>query len=150
MREEDNILQKCGRETGFAVPEGYFAAMRQEVMTRLSDCEPVRTAPKISLWQRVRPYVYMAAMFAGIWCMMKMFHSMTQQPELSLDNLPGNVALAMADVHEYYVESGADVKAISDTELENAVGASYSDIDDFARDFGYEIEPQYENLTPNE
>ncbi len=29
--------------------------------------------PPKTVWERIRPYVYMAAMFAGIWCMLKMF-----------------------------------------------------------------------------
>ena len=40
-----------------------------------------------TFWGRVRPYVYMAAMFAGIWCMFKMFTMMSNtSTDLSIDN----------------------------------------------------------------
>ena len=30
-----------------------------------------------TLWQKVRPYVYMAAMFAGVWCMLQIFTTLS-------------------------------------------------------------------------
>lgn len=43
-------------------------------------------APR-SFWSRVRPFVYMAAMFAGVWCMVKMFSMLgTGNVDLSIDN----------------------------------------------------------------
>ena len=31
---------------------------------------------KPSVWNRIRPYIYMTAMFAGIWCMMWIFNDL--------------------------------------------------------------------------
>lgn len=45
------------------------------------------------LWLRVRPYAYMAAMFAGIFCMMKMFDMMrSPSADLNIDNYPAVTA----------------------------------------------------------
>ena len=76
MKEELDILSKLGKDSGFKVPENYFADFNKKMMESLP--EPVLTPQvKPSLWVRVRPYVYMAAMFAGIWCMMHVFNDMS-------------------------------------------------------------------------
>lgn len=76
MKEELDILYKLGKDSGFKVPENYFADFNKKMMESLP--EPVLTPQvKPSLWVRVRPYVYMAAMFAGIWCMMHVFNDMS-------------------------------------------------------------------------
>ncbi|MDE6041567.1 MAG: hypothetical protein K2F99_08335, partial [Muribaculaceae bacterium] len=42
-----------------------------------------------TLWQKVRPYVYMAAMFAGIWLMLQMFNMMGNAGQLApMENNP--------------------------------------------------------------
>lgn len=75
MKQEDkNILDKLGKQTGFQVPEGYFEHFTQQMVDQLPDIEITDVEAKPSLWVRVRPYVYMAAMFAGIWCMMQIFN----------------------------------------------------------------------------
>lgn len=59
---------------GMKVPEGYFDSFAERVMAQLPAEEPkVVELPRRGLWATVRPYVYMAAMFAGIWLMMNMF-----------------------------------------------------------------------------
>lgn len=56
------------------VPEGYFESFAEKMMERIPADEPrVVEMPRRSFWQTVRPYAYMAAMFAGIWLMMNMF-----------------------------------------------------------------------------
>ncbi len=48
---------------------------------------PIDTKP--SMWQRVKPFAYMAAMFAGVWCMMSVFNHFT-----GVNNLNGVRAVA--------------------------------------------------------
>jgi hypothetical protein len=89
--ETDNILEKIGRKDGMTVPDGYFADFQAKMEAMLPFQEDVETAKKIqaprSFWGRVRPYVYMAAMFAGVWCMVKMFSMMSPSSvDLSIDN----------------------------------------------------------------
>ena len=80
MKTENDILSRIGRRDGMTVPEGFFEdfamRMEQELPYR-SDAEKVEVMPRRTVWERVRPYVYMAAMFAGIWCMLKMFTMMS-------------------------------------------------------------------------
>lgn len=78
MKKNSDILIKAARRDGMTVPEGFF----EDFAAKMSASLPVRPeaesatermiSPK-TVWDRIRPYVYMAAMFAGIWCMLKMF-----------------------------------------------------------------------------
>ena len=66
MKEEDKILKKIGTENPFRVPDGYFENLTSEVMNRLPEKEKliaVQTEP--TMWQKVRPWLYMTAMFIG-------------------------------------------------------------------------------------
>ena len=93
MENNDNILERNARHTGMTVPDGYFddfaARMEASLPHQPWEDEAAATpAVKVrpNLWMRLRPYVYMAAMFAGIWCMLKMFTMMTSGGvDLSID-----------------------------------------------------------------
>jgi len=50
----------------FKVPENYFAQFNQEIMVRLPEKETVIPKP-VPIWDKVKPWVYMAAMFAGLY-----------------------------------------------------------------------------------
>ncbi|MFA6912800.1 MAG: hypothetical protein WCQ61_06755, partial [Proteiniphilum sp.] len=50
----------------FKVPENYFALLNEEIMSRLPEKEYV-APPPVTLWEKVKPWVYMAAMFIGIY-----------------------------------------------------------------------------------
>lgn len=132
MKEKD-ILEKVGGKTGYTVPPHYFDDFRSKMMENLPEYK-VAEQPKLTAWQKVKPYLYMAAMFAGIWCMMKMFHTISST-DLSLDNPPQSVALAMAssdhqDDWMYMRDDNAETFV-----LEEELSGSYSSIEDFKKDF---------------
>jgi len=84
MKQDDSILvKKYGKDSGFKVPENYFDDFNKRMSGMLPDVEitPVDAAP--TLWQRVRPLVYMAAMFAGVWCMVQVFSHFTTSSNLN-------------------------------------------------------------------
>lgn len=67
MAKEDYLLSKCGRENPFKVPEGYFDQFTDDLMAKLPERTFDEEAPrKVTLWDKVKPVVYLAAMFAGI------------------------------------------------------------------------------------
>ncbi len=74
-RHSDSILDRADHQTGMTVPEGFFESFAARMKDSLpeqpweKESAEVNVLPR-SLWQRVRPYVYMAAMFAGIWLLM--------------------------------------------------------------------------------
>lgn len=84
-QNSENILDKIGRRDGMTVPEGFFAEFNRQMAASLPERvvaqEPV--AAKRSLWFKVRPYVYMAAMFAGIWLMLQLFSVISHPGSLS-------------------------------------------------------------------
>lgn len=109
MRKDDNILSKLPRHDGMTVPDGYFA----DFSRRMQDALPPRpelaqmAATEIprTRWQQMRPYVYMAAMFAGVWCMLKMFTMLTSSSPMPLDANP-IIAEAISNdtfVNEYVI-----------------------------------------------
>ncbi len=134
MKEEKDLLTKIDRRDGMTVPEGYFA----DFAARMADSLPtipfeqegeatvkLVRAPR-TLWQRVRPYVYMAAMFAGVWCMLKMFTNLTStgsdqylQPSATLAEALSNDTFfdefVIDDVNQYdlmdeMMDNGVDVQ----------------------------------------
>lgn len=74
----NDIFDKAGRRSGMTVPEGFFEDFNRRMAASLPEQEWEK-APKVTKrtrWQAIRPYVYLAAMFMGIWCMMQMFDLM--------------------------------------------------------------------------
>lgn len=66
MKEESNILRKVGIQNPFTVPDGYFEGLTSEIMAKLPEQEKSSFIIKEpTLWERMKPWVYMAAMFAG-------------------------------------------------------------------------------------
>lgn len=110
MEKENDILKIAGKQNSFKVPNGYFESLTSTVMERLE--EPVKQETLVvSMWMRVRPYVYLAAMFLGITCMIRVYTGLTSD----LDNTNSIVEQAtdeylLSSVDTYtlyeYLESG--------------------------------------------
>lgn len=145
MKEENKIIDEYGRETGFTVPDGYFDALYKKVSSELPPMEMSEPQVNRTFWQKVKPYVYLAAMFAGIWAMMNVFNRVSPVNGLSLDNPPENIAMAMTDseINDMAVMS----HSVSDFELEEEVGSEYKTMEEFEKAFGYELEPEYASIS---
>lgn len=80
-KEETDLLKRCGTENPFTVPEGYFEHFTEQLMEKLPERE-IQPAPRLTLWTRVKPWVYMAAMFCGLMLSVRMFvgEKKTQSP----------------------------------------------------------------------
>lgn len=117
MKYQD-ILSEADHQSGMTVPEGYFDDFVKRMEASLPPQEWERPqhekhmVSNRSFWQKVRPYVYMAAMFAGIWCMMKMFDLMRpSQNYIGLDTNP-SLAEAVSDptyVNDYFLANFDDM-----------------------------------------
>ena len=56
----------------FTVPEGYFENLTQNIMASLPEQESIySTNIVVTPWMRIRPYLYAAAAFAGIFFCIK-------------------------------------------------------------------------------
>jgi len=110
MKSTDDILTKINRSSGMTVPDGYFADFAARMERELPERKPVILEAPRSTWQKLRPYVYLAAMFMGVWCMLQMFRMMAppasdpmSNPVLAeaLDNTTFVNDYCMADMTDY-------------------------------------------------
>ena len=98
----------------YRVPEDYFAQLEERIMARIpetpveAEAEPARP----SLWVRVRPIVYLAAVFVSMNLVFRAFRSVIHPDSTT----PQQVATATTSEEDeaystYYAEYGAEVAA---------------------------------------
>ena len=107
MNPEEKILQKIGKKNPFTVPENYFENFTQELMDKLPAKEAVLQTEAPTLWQRVKPWLYMAAMFCGIMLSVRIFVGKPQQEEFPI--------------------SQAEAEMLPDEEWENFMRRAFTD-----------------------
>ena len=84
MKEENNLLRKVGKKDHFRVPDRYFEDFSKELMNNLPEKETFDATQEITMWQRVKPWVYMAAMFVGIMLSVRIFVGEPQKEEFPI------------------------------------------------------------------
>lgn len=84
MEEERNILKKVGTKNPFTVPEGYFENFTQELMSKLPEKDSYLPESEPTLWQRVKPWIYMTAMFVGIMLSVRVFIGEPQKDDFPI------------------------------------------------------------------
>lgn len=145
MNHEDIIKKKIGKNHGFKVPEGFLEPVYKQVRENLPERKPIEF-PQRTMWQRVRPYVYLAAMFLGLWATMKIVTTLKvqQQPVVSLDNPPALVAQAIS-TPEVEEQLNLAMEA-NDIAIVNDAVAAYDNIEDFQQDFDYQFEDKVQDI----
>lgn len=142
MERNSEILDKIGRNSGMTVPEGFFADFAARMAQSLPD-KDVEQAPegKRSLWLKVRPFAYLAAMFGGIWLMMQMFALMgNQNVDLSLDKYPGvKTALNDKDFVDDYLYPNIEASYLYDEIFDAGL-----DAEDFQLPDSFDPAPYYD------
>lgn len=66
MKTEQNNLDRLKGKNPFTVPEGYMEGLTANIMSQLPERSSEKEAKKVSLMDRVRPWLYLAAVFAGL------------------------------------------------------------------------------------
>lgn len=67
MKDDKDLITRCGKENPFKTPEGYFEHFHEQLMDSLPEIEVTTShSTPVSLFERVKPLLYMAAMFASI------------------------------------------------------------------------------------
>lgn len=144
MKQEEEIIRKYGKDPGMRVPEGYFTDLQRQIMDQLPPYQMAEPVIKMSRWQRMKPYVYLAAMFCGIWVMMKVFHTASQPMLTSLDNPP---EVLVQYLNEELEDDLQFMPSSPDLSIEEDVIMDYDSIEEFEQDFGYQLSPEYSVLT---
>lgn len=130
MRQEDKLKDKMGKKLPYTVPEDYFRSFKKDIIQSLPEYPEKPQIKNPSFWHRVKPYVYLAAMFAGIWCMMQIFHRVSVAENKS--NIETTVlANYEPDSYDLYLDDSAG----QDLELQDEIQSLYPNLDDFKRDF---------------
>ena len=111
MKEEDKLQKMIGTENPFRVPEGYFENLTSEVMNKLPEKEKVtavRNEP--TMWQKVRPWLYMTAMFIGAALIIRV---------ASTDHKPAvdRVAVEESETEIEYINMAVDNSMLDDYSL---------------------------------
>lgn len=66
MKDDKDLMTRCGKETPFRTPEGYFERFHEQLMSSLPEMEsPTMQPVHVSLFTRIKPWFYMAAMFVS-------------------------------------------------------------------------------------
>ena len=109
MEAKDNKLENMRKENPFRVPDGYFEGSTARMMEQIPDDEPQFEDNKVTMWDRVRPIFYLAAMFAGLGLFFKAIVFFDNSDKLSnqADSLLVSTqnSTYMADESEYDFEN---------------------------------------------
>lgn len=77
METKKQTLEEIGNKIPFKVPENYFSQVNGTIMANLPEKEAPVIVP-ISLWDKTKPWVYMAAMFFGLFFIIQVLTTNTQ------------------------------------------------------------------------
>ncbi|GHU71998.1 hypothetical protein FACS189413_14450 [Bacteroidia bacterium] len=103
MTNNSHFLDEIGNKNPFTTPEGYFDGLTDRIMSQLPE-RHTETPKIIPLWDRVKPWMYMAAMFAGIALMVNLF-TRVYSPKNAELNLSSDAEIE--DFYQYYEEEMA-------------------------------------------
>lgn len=133
MKQEEQLISKYGKDSGMKVPESYFFDLEKKILAQLPPYQEVPKTVELTRWQRVKPYIYLAAMFCGIWLMMKVFHTATQPVTMTLDNPPAALVEMLDSGLDYdsrFMQYNPDYEFDDEDFI-----MSYDNIEDFKKDF---------------
>ena len=77
MEPNKKTLSDISNKIPFKVPENYFSQLNETIMAKLPEKE-VPVIRKVSLWDKAKPWAYMAAMFLGLLFTVKVLTTNTQ------------------------------------------------------------------------
>ena len=114
MKEEEKIRKELGTENPFRVPEGYFEGFTSDLMSRLPEKEKSDVFRTPTLWEKVRPWVYMAAMFVGAALIIRVASSRVDVPT---NGQQPHMAEEMTDSEMEYIDAVINNSMLDDYSL---------------------------------
>lgn len=122
MNKKENTLDRLKGKQPFRVPDGYMEGLTNRIMESLPE-PPVMEAESVSLVERIRPWLYLAAVFAGMGLFFKAIIGVdsaredtlsdtllvrSDVPSASLEAIESEAAQEEADYLEYIEERYAN------------------------------------------
>ena len=122
MNKKENTLDRLKGKQPFRVPDGYMEGLTNRIMESLPE-PPVMEAESVSLVERIRPWLYLTAVFAGMGLFFKAIIGVdsaredtlsdtllvrSEVPSASLEAIESEAAQEEADYLEYIEERYAD------------------------------------------
>jgi hypothetical protein len=103
MEKQKIRLNDIEKRDPFKTPDGYFEQFAEDFMSRLPGIQP-EPVKVVSLWEKVRPWIYMAAMFVGISLIVNLFTSTGNvgADYASSYSTKGFKLSSDADIEDYY------------------------------------------------
>jgi len=103
MDKEKILLKDIVKVAPFKTPEGYFENFTNGIMSQLPDVVREDSASvNVTWWHRVRPIVYMAAMFAGMALMIRLFVGSPATDGVKTYASEGLKLTSSAEIDDYY------------------------------------------------
>lgn len=91
--DHNNLHSRLPEENPFRVPENYLEELTGRIMSQIPEEQP-RQEPQITPWtEKIKPFLYMAAMFAGLGLFFKVIAHMDEPSEISSDTLLVNTEM---------------------------------------------------------
>lgn len=111
MEKKSNNLDLLKENNPFKVPEGYMEGLTSQIMDQLPE-KIIREPQKVTLMDRVRPWLYLAAVFAGLGLFFNLLVGEGDPSDSGTDSLfvqsatvsSRTVAVVQADEDEEYLE----------------------------------------------
>ncbi len=119
MKTTDNKLDTIGKINPFKVPEGYFEWVQETILSQLPERE-IREPQVISLWEKIKPWAYMAAMFTGIMLMVNIFVDRQQATGILSEDVK-DIPVAEIDAFNSYYEERIAYASYQDALYEDDV-----------------------------
>lgn len=83
--QQFNIKDK--KKNPFRVPEGYMEGLTDQIMARLPECPQQKETKVVSIADKIRPWLYLAASFIGLLLIFKGIQEGGMQKEHTVDPL---------------------------------------------------------------
>lgn len=117
MSKQHELPQADESRRHYSIPEGYFPQLEQCILARLKQCPTAPTEPKPTLWIRLRPIVYLAAVLVSLNLIIRALYP---------SDAPQAASLAATEQHDeeyknFYNEYSASISSLE------ALDAIYSE-----------------------
>ena len=107
------LIEKCGKENPFKTPEGYFENLTRNIMEQLPEKE-IQAVPETTFWHRIRPWIYMAAMFCGLMFGARLF---LHDTETAQEESASSLQLFSSSLPDEYIDPIVDQTMMDDYTL---------------------------------